>query len=149
MTSPQDPHTKVYSHINGGIGDLIDRLAVAELCKGWPMYRDASEWKNLRSLFFDDVTIWMTWSGPRSVDEFIGLSKEGKANSVFIMHCECRTLIELSPRYRFLRAAQARLGYKIDTQLPTASNELWGTMYAAMEEWLDVGKTDLFWEKSN
>ncbi|KAH7116658.1 hypothetical protein B0J13DRAFT_599945 [Dactylonectria estremocensis] len=187
MTSPQDPHTKVYSHINGSTGDLIDRLA------------------------------------------FIDLSKEGKANGVFIMHRECRTLVKLSPRqgralgklkatitqrfdfgegfqfdvdcdcryiffcerdgnngwkvrfiklfykkdkvipvnghtaphfseeelakypvrYRFLGAAQARLGYKIDTQLPTASNELRGTMYAAMEKWLDGEKIDLFWEKSN
>lgn len=58
MTSPLDPHTKCYSHINGTVDELLDRLAVAELCKGWPVYRDASEWKNYRSLFTEDATVW-------------------------------------------------------------------------------------------
>lgn len=58
MTSPLDPHSKSYSHINGTTSELLDRLAVAELCKGWPVYRDASEWKNYRSLFTQDATVW-------------------------------------------------------------------------------------------
>jgi hypothetical protein len=32
---------------------MLDRFAVSELCKGWPVYRDASEWKNYRNLFVD------------------------------------------------------------------------------------------------
>jgi len=97
MTSPLDPHTKAYSHINGSVAELLDRLAVAELCKGWPVYRDASEWANYRSLFSDDATVWTTWSGPRHVDDFIAISKAGKADGVFIMHRECGTLVELNP----------------------------------------------------
>jgi hypothetical protein len=58
MTSPQDPHTKIYSHNNGSVSELLDRLAISELCKGWPVYRDASEWKNYRSLFTEDATVW-------------------------------------------------------------------------------------------
>ncbi len=58
MTSPADPHTKGYSHINGGHDELLDRLAVSELCKGWPVYRDASEWQNYRDLFTEDATVW-------------------------------------------------------------------------------------------
>jgi hypothetical protein len=58
MTSPQDPHTKTFSHVNGSQNELLDRLAVAELCKGWPVYRDASEWKNYRNIFTDDATVW-------------------------------------------------------------------------------------------
>ncbi|KAL2272059.1 hypothetical protein VTJ83DRAFT_1430 [Remersonia thermophila] len=100
MTSPDDPHTKMYSHNNGTVPELLDRLAVAELCKGWPVYRDASEWKNYRSLFTDDATVWTTWTGPLPVDEFISLSKNGKENGVFIMHRECSTLVELSPAVR-------------------------------------------------
>lgn len=236
MTSPQDPHSKSYSHINGAAEELLDRLAVSELCKGWPVYRDASEWKNYRSLFTEDATVWTTWSGPRSVDEFIAISKAGKENGVFIMHRECGTLTELSsahgraigkmkatithrfkfapsngsgpagaeeaqfdvdcdcrfiffcekqadgawkakyvklfyekdkvvpvdgalaPKfshdelqmypegYKYLGAAQARLGYEIDLQLPTASGELWDRMYGEMEKWLDGKDVDLFWE---
>lgn len=62
MTSPQDPHTKSYSHINGHAEELLDRLTVSELCKGWPVYRDASEWKNYRSLFTEDATVWTSKS---------------------------------------------------------------------------------------
>ena len=63
MTSPIDPHSKCYSHINGTANELSDRLAVAELCKGWPVYRDASEWQNYRDLFTEDATVWTSKSG--------------------------------------------------------------------------------------
>ncbi len=153
------------------------------------------------------------------MDDFIQISKDGKAQGVFIMHRECGTLVELNPAthravgkmkatitqrfkeadgleydvdcdcrfiffchkaggawkasyvklfydkdkivpadgstaprltleelmemekypegYKYLGIMQKRLGYKIDEQLPTPRNELWGKMYAAMEEWLD------------
>lgn len=58
MTTPNDPHSRQYSHINGSLHDTISRLAVSELCKGWPVYRDASEWANFRSLFADDAHVW-------------------------------------------------------------------------------------------
>jgi hypothetical protein len=50
--------------------------------------------------------------------------------------------------YRYLGAAQARLGYSIDLQLPTARNTLWNKMYSAMEKWLDGGEPNLMWEKA-
>ncbi|KAM0280237.1 hypothetical protein ACHAQH_004195 [Verticillium albo-atrum] len=96
MTTPAEPHTRQYDHINGTVADLLDRLAVSELCKGWPVYRDASEWMNFRSLFADDATVWTTWSGPRTVDDFIAISKAGKAAGAFIQHRECGTLVELN-----------------------------------------------------
>ncbi|KAK3681111.1 hypothetical protein B0T22DRAFT_474019 [Podospora appendiculata] len=229
-TSPLDPHSKSYSHINGSTSELLDRLAVSELCKGWPVYRDASEWKNYRALFTQDATVWTTWSGPQHVDDFIAISKAGKEKGVFIMHRECGTLAELgspehgraigkmkatithrfvasdgsgsqfdvdcdcrfvffcekdgtaawkaryvklfydkdkvvpvdghtAPRfdkrelacypegYRYLGAAQARLGYVIDLNLPTPhDSRLWAKMYSEMEKWLDGEDVDLFWE---
>ncbi|KAK4139881.1 uncharacterized protein C8A04DRAFT_15450 [Dichotomopilus funicola] len=241
MTSPIDPHTKTYSHINGTLEDLGDRLAVSELCKGWPVYRDSSEWKNYRDLFAEEAYVWTTWSGPRPVDEFIAISKAGKDKGVFIMHRECGTLVELNtaagraigkmkatithrfkfdpatggngaspdtetaefdvdcdcrfiffceknpatkqwkakyvklfyekdkvvpvdgisaPKfskeelekiptgYKWLGAAQARLGYEIDLDLPTAGGELFTRMYGEMEKWLDGKDVDLFWEKN-
>ncbi|KAI1456651.1 hypothetical protein F4805DRAFT_214835 [Annulohypoxylon moriforme] len=97
MTSPNDPHVTVYSHINGNKSDLQTRLTISELCKGWPVYRDASEWKNFRSLFCDDAFVWTTWSSRQTIDGFIEKSKEGKSNGDFIMHRECGTMVELNP----------------------------------------------------
>ncbi|KAI1122557.1 hypothetical protein F5Y10DRAFT_72199 [Nemania abortiva] len=100
MTSPCDPQVGMYSHINGHPADILDRLTVSELCKGWPVYRDASEWKNFRSLFCHDAFVWTTWSKRQSIDGFIQVSKEGKARGDFIMHRECGTLVDLNPQTR-------------------------------------------------
>lgn len=101
MTSPHDPQPKTYSHVNGGPAELYDRLAISELCKGWPVYRDASEWKNFRSLFCqDDAYVWTTWSQRQTIDNFIQVSKAGKLRGDFIMHRECGTLVDLNPRTR-------------------------------------------------
>ncbi|KAL0931464.1 catabolic 3-dehydroquinase [Colletotrichum truncatum] len=93
-----DPHALQYSHIGGTTLELLDRFAVSELCKGWPVYRDASEWANYRSLFTDDAYVWTTWSGPQPIDDFIRLSITGKEAGVFIMHRECGTLVEVNPQ---------------------------------------------------
>ncbi|EFQ35405.1 catabolic 3-dehydroquinase [Colletotrichum graminicola M1.001] len=69
-----DPHTRQYSHIGGSPAELLDRLAVSELCKGWPT----------------------TWSGALPIDDFIRISIEGKKMGDFIMHRECGTLVELN-----------------------------------------------------
>ncbi|KAK1778778.1 hypothetical protein QBC45DRAFT_413385 [Copromyces sp. CBS 386.78] len=226
MTSPADPHTRTWSHINGPSQDVLDRYAITELCKGWPVYRDASEWKNYRSLFTDDACVWTTWSSALPVDKFIEVSKEGKKNGVFIMHRECGTLAELGdsrtraigkmkatithrfteggvaydvdcdcrfiffcekqaatqewkakyvklfyekdkvvpvdgqtvPKwdkselstypegYRHLAMAQAKLGYKIDMNLPTPHDDgLWKRMYGEIENWLEDREVDLHW----
>lgn len=97
MTSAIDPQANVYSHTNGTEAEILSRLAVSELCKGWPVYRDASEWKNFRSLFCDDAYVWTTWSKRQTIDGFIQKSKEGKIDGDFIMHRECGTLVELNP----------------------------------------------------
>ena len=64
MTSPAEPHSRTYSHINGPASELLDRLAVSELCKGWTVYRDASEWRNFRSLFAEEAYVWTSTSSP-------------------------------------------------------------------------------------
>ncbi|KAH6653917.1 hypothetical protein BKA67DRAFT_676445 [Truncatella angustata] len=99
MTTPIDAHSRQYSHVNGSINDLLERFAVSELCKGWPVYRDSSEWKNYRDVFAKDATVWTTWSKGRSVDDFIAVSKQGKERGDFIMHRECGTLVEYSAEH--------------------------------------------------
>ncbi|GJC81100.1 PEP2-like protein NECHADRAFT_97050 [Colletotrichum liriopes] len=86
------PHTRRYSHIGGTPTELLDRLAVSELCKGWPVYRDAGEWANYRSLFTKDA-----YSGAQPINDFIRISIEGNKTGAFIMHRECGTLVELNP----------------------------------------------------
>jgi hypothetical protein len=51
--------------------------------------------------------------------------------------------------YKYLGAAQARLGYRVDVHLPTAAGELFDRMYGKMEEWLEGSDVDLFWEPVN
>lgn len=63
MTTPKESHTKEYSHVNGTLAELVDRVAVSELCRGWCVYRDASEWTNFRSLFAKDgAYVWTSTS---------------------------------------------------------------------------------------
>ncbi|KAI1338209.1 hypothetical protein F5Y15DRAFT_387964 [Xylariaceae sp. FL0016] len=100
MTSPVDPQTKVYCHTNGHSDDILDRIAVSELCRGWPVYRDASEWKNFRSLFCEDAFVWTTWSKRQTIDNFIQKSKDGKQRGDFIMHRECGIAVDLNPSTR-------------------------------------------------
>ncbi|KAF6806771.1 catabolic 3-dehydroquinase [Colletotrichum musicola] len=85
-----DPHNHQYSHIGGTTSELLDRFAVSEICKGWTVYRDASEWANYRSLFTDNAY---------TIDDFIQLSIQGKTTAgAHIMHRECGTLVELNPQ---------------------------------------------------
>jgi hypothetical protein len=53
-----------YSHVNGSTEEILARYCISEICKGWPVYRDASEWNNYRSLFTDDAYVWTSRSPP-------------------------------------------------------------------------------------
>jgi len=46
------------NHINGTTEEILARYCVTELCKGWPVYRDSSEWRNYRDLFTDDAAVF-------------------------------------------------------------------------------------------
>lgn len=47
----KETQPNTYVHINGTLEEILDRYCVSELCKGWPVYRDASEWSNYRNIF--------------------------------------------------------------------------------------------------
>lgn len=121
--TPNETQPTVYSHINGSPEEIRDRYCVSELCKGWPVYRDASEWNNYRDIFAEkDAYIWTSkpaqpstppfrppnqssnthfcftaWSGGLSIDDFIEVSKKGRAKGDFIMHRENGTLVDVNP----------------------------------------------------
>lgn len=48
---PAESEPVATNHINGTHDEILARFCVSELCKGWPVYRDASEWQNYRNLF--------------------------------------------------------------------------------------------------
>lgn len=94
---PEESEPIVTNHINGSTEETIARLCITELCKGWPVYRDASEWQNYRSLFTKkDAYVWTTWSGGLSIEDFIAVSIKGRANGDFIMHRENGTLANVN-----------------------------------------------------
>ncbi|TGO36667.1 hypothetical protein BHYA_0118g00220 [Botrytis hyacinthi] len=87
----------VYNHFNGTHDEILACFCISELYKGWPLYRDASEWTNHRSMFTKKgAKIWTSWSGGKAIDDFIGVSKEGRKNGDFIMHRENGTLVDLN-----------------------------------------------------
>ncbi|KAK8026539.1 Pea pathogenicity protein 2 [Apiospora marii] len=123
MTTSADAQVHQYSHINGSSEDLLERFAVSEICKGWPVYRDASEWKNYRSLFCKEAMVWTTWSKGQTVDNFIAISKRGKDRGDFIMHRECGTLVEVSQSHpdRAIGKMKATITQRFKTQASQAN----------------------------
>ncbi|EXJ74278.1 uncharacterized protein A1O5_02574 [Cladophialophora psammophila CBS 110553] len=94
---PEETEPVMTSHINGTTEEILARYCVTELCKGWPVYRDASEWKNYRSLFAKEgAYVWTTWSGGLPIEKFIEVSIKGRANGDFIMHRENGTLANVN-----------------------------------------------------
>jgi len=94
----QETEPVVTNHINGTTEEMLARFCVSEICKGWPVYRDASEWQNYRSLFTtkDTAYVFTTWSGGLSIDDFIKVSIKGRKAGDFIMHRENGTLVNLN-----------------------------------------------------
>ncbi|KAJ7065066.1 hypothetical protein C8F01DRAFT_787989 [Mycena amicta] len=72
---------------NNGPDDLaLQRFKLRELAEGWPMYRDAREWENFRSIFYPGAFIYTTWTSRIGIEEFIQISQEGMDNGANIMH---------------------------------------------------------------
>ncbi|KAI5457684.1 hypothetical protein BGZ63DRAFT_343359, partial [Mariannaea sp. PMI_226] len=90
-----DPTHDSYSHINGSIDELLARLAVSEICKGWVIYLDNCEWRNFSSLFTLSATVTTSWSGTQSVADFMTMTRFEKDKGTCIHHKENGTLVEL------------------------------------------------------
>ncbi|KIW72461.1 hypothetical protein PV04_00652 [Phialophora macrospora] len=72
---------------NNGPDDLVlERYKLRELAEGWPLYRDACEWQNLKSIFHPDAYIYTTWTGRTHHLDFIAASQRGMDAGAFIMH---------------------------------------------------------------
>ncbi|KAJ7778580.1 PEP2-like protein [Mycena maculata] len=71
---------------NGPDHLVLERFKLRELAEGWPMYRDAREWDNFRSIFHPGAFVYTTWTGRISIDDFIEISKVGMDDGASIMH---------------------------------------------------------------
>nr|KAK5442243.1 hypothetical protein LTR18_006096 [Exophiala xenobiotica] len=71
---------------NGPDNLVLERYKLRELAEGWPAYRDACEWENLKSIFHPDAYIYTTWTGRTHHLDFIKASQRGMDTGAFIMH---------------------------------------------------------------
>ncbi|OJJ35786.1 hypothetical protein ASPWEDRAFT_110739 [Aspergillus wentii DTO 134E9] len=71
---------------NGPPNLALERYMLRELAEGWPCYRDACEWDNLRSIFHPEAHIYTTWTGLTHHEAFIQASQAGMDKGAFIMH---------------------------------------------------------------
>ena len=62
----KETQPNTWLHLNGTPDQILDRYCVSELLKGWPVYRDASEWKNYRECFADDAYVFTSTPTPTS-----------------------------------------------------------------------------------
>ncbi|KAI9034925.1 uncharacterized protein KD926_005019 [Aspergillus affinis] len=79
--------------------EALERFKIREICEGWGSHREAAEWENYRSMFFDDAYIATSWK-QGNIDKFILASKEGFAESssfMYIIHRICGTSVEVNP----------------------------------------------------
>jgi hypothetical protein len=61
------------------------RRAIRELVESWAVWRDAGDWKRLRTIWHDDGRMMATWF-QGSADGFIEANKHGWARGVRILH---------------------------------------------------------------
>ncbi|KAJ6453216.1 Pea pathogenicity protein 2 [Mycena vitilis] len=83
---------------NGPDSLALERFKLRELAEGWPMYRDAREWENFRSIFHPGAFVYTTWTGRISVEDFIKISKEGMDQGASIMHRVHGSSVDLNGR---------------------------------------------------
>ncbi|KAJ9302358.1 hypothetical protein DTO271G3_1224 [Paecilomyces variotii] len=79
--------------------EALERFKIREICEGWGSYRDAAEWQNYRSMFFDDAYIATSWK-QGNIDEFIQASKDGFAKGssfMYILHRIIGSSVETNP----------------------------------------------------
>ncbi|KAK0203151.1 hypothetical protein DFS33DRAFT_963805 [Desarmillaria ectypa] len=71
---------------NGPDDLVLEGFKLRELAEVWPMYCDAREWTNFRSLFHPGAFVYTTWTGRTPIEDFIKVSQDGMDKSASIMH---------------------------------------------------------------
>jgi hypothetical protein len=73
---------------------VLDKLAIRELVDNWIVWRDAGDWDRFRTVWHDDGRMMATWF-QGTADEFIDVSRQGRARGVSILHFQGGTSIDL------------------------------------------------------
>ena len=65
--------------------ELEDKIILRDLIESWAIWRDAGDWKRLRTVWHDDGRMMATWF-QGSADAFIHASGEGWKRGVSVLH---------------------------------------------------------------
>ena len=76
-------------------GAAGSRREIRELVESWAVWRDAGDWKRLRTVWHDDDRMLATWF-QGSADGFIEANKQGWARGVRILHFLGGTSIDIA-----------------------------------------------------
>ena len=74
---------------------MNDKLEIRELVDNWIVWRDAGDWERFRTVWHDDGRMMATWF-QGTADEFIDVSRQGRARGVSILHFQGGTSIDLA-----------------------------------------------------
>jgi hypothetical protein len=72
-----------------------DRFAIRELIENWVVWRDAGDWDRFAGVWHDDGRMMATWF-QGSARDFIGVSRDGFARGVRILHFLGGTSIDIA-----------------------------------------------------
>jgi hypothetical protein len=72
-----------------------DRFAIRELIESWVVWRDAGDWDRFAGVWHDDGRMMATWF-QGSARDFIGVSRDGFARGVRILHFLGGTSIDIA-----------------------------------------------------
>ncbi len=75
--------------------DALEKLAIRELIDNWIIWRDAGDWDRFRTVWHRDGRMMATWF-QGTADEFVAVSREGRARGVSILHFQGGTAIDLA-----------------------------------------------------
>ncbi|KAM6505374.1 hypothetical protein FSOLCH5_014594 [Fusarium solani] len=78
--------------------DALERFKIREICEGYPLYRDVSDWENFRSIFHEDAYVATSISEGHIVDH-IALMQRHKASQkkspFYVIHHVLGQAVEL------------------------------------------------------
>ncbi|KAJ4179766.1 hypothetical protein NW767_014539 [Fusarium falciforme] len=71
---------------SGTDADALERFKIREICEGYPLYRDVSEWENFQSLFHEDAYVATSMSEGRIADHIALMQGHKENNPLYVIH---------------------------------------------------------------
>ncbi|KAI9154780.1 PEP2-like protein [Paramyrothecium foliicola] len=130
---------------SGGDAATLERFKIREICEGYPLYRDVSDWENFRAIFHDDAYV-ATSVSEGLIDDHIALMQRHKAAQkkapFYVIHHVLGQAVELqnhravSQMKVFIVARTEIDGVEVDCEVAARMffllekrNEKWGIVF--------------------